>query len=253
MPQLPYNHVQHAASVCIGDTFRLRLTDKVKPMVVGTSLSDDGTTVTLMFDDHSHYTFRTFDDPVMFPRRPDGSTIDWRRSDTPPTVHDLAYGDMLPDYFTGLATDKWWMRVMSVTPPARSPHNLAVVTCQLPSDEFARFVFAQTEPVVFPRELYDDTPMTRGRVHKTGNPEWFGPYRHRMTGARFMFTEHPFGRGRWPASIKPFDPQAEPLPNDECHRMRYPKSDWDWNLEPLEPNLPTGSARRVRRGGFSLI
>ena len=200
------------------------------------------------FDDGSTYQFPYWGGEVVFPRRPDGSTVDWRLADEPPLTTDVYPGDLLQnaDLPEG------------VPPMALTPQQVVSLRC-LPKD-FApgmrvydlstktpgfrgirRYRSAATERVTWPREEVQGLSRRR---KGPGKLEWFGPYVHEDSGAIFYFSRHPTGRGRWPSGVDEYRPNAHYERGRE-YRLRFPTWDWDPALIPQAADLPVGRVKRA--------
>lgn len=242
-----------AIEVRVGDRFIADIT-RLEPELV-TFVDRTATSVTLVVG-NVRYTFAPFED-VVFPRRVSGALFDWRTIPSPPTIGDLALGDTLPAVDgTTDGDDEGFMG----TPPQmvtsiRCIQNQAGVpvfylTCSYFDPEREKrntvtYSFTFGEPIQFPR-FKTAIPQIR-HTEGSGELEWFGPYTHQVTGATFMFSKHPYGRGRWPSWVKIFDPTLPPTADGQPHYCRFPARDWDPDLNPSDPKLPRGVVARGPR------
>jgi len=184
-------------------------------------------------------------DPVFLPRREPYASFDWRTAATPPKLHELFVGDKLPsptghlvgdDDFTAHQT----VRSIRYVDKMSMPGIVFVcdVTAVHPTGT-RRYRFSSIEDITFPRKQ-----VAFNRQNNAGEVIWFGPYRNKITGCLWEFTEHPTGRGRWPVGIDPYNPYAQPTDDGAPRKARFPKYDWDPSLEPLEKSLPKGIVKR---------
>jgi hypothetical protein len=225
----------------------MRVSDPPVPVLEVFYDSDDGTPTLKTIQ--AIHRFR-WDEKVIFPRRPDGSTINWFQGrKVAPTPEDIAVGDILPPNLPSaeelrrsnpFMASTWDQHFQIVTRLYRSrTEGMYVLKTHAPHHmnpnhdlghpmRFTYNVFAG-RPVTFPREQYDE------RNIRSGNPEVFGPYEWcaRSDGtpgayrdAELWLYVHPSGRGRWPAKFPPFVPPMAGMRGE--FKMRPPSSHEDW-------------------------
>lgn len=160
---------------------------------------------------------------VAFPRRPDGSTVDWRRAEKPPMLREVHVGDLLPEkgpaheWMPDPQQDARWeavpqekrdylenewrargQEVMAITPAPKSDGHVFVITTRSLVHRNGRYFVRDDQPIRFPRGL----PTTADQVAAPlKRPlEGWGPY---LLNGRYAFLiGHPHGAGRWPAWTK---------------------------------------------------
>lgn len=186
-----------------------------------------------------HWTFRANEVPG-FPRRPDGSTYDWRRqSTTTPTARHLAFGDLLPAADGSLdAPPQVVVAVLraayrgrtpsdpQATPRVRFEVRTMTYVPGLPQ-QMRRFYVSPDEELHFPRGSSADAgarASTPARLRPARAYEPGVTYVNVETGATFRFLRHEFGRGRWPASAPAFDPDLPPRADGRPHVTRPPRN-----------------------------
>lgn len=189
-----------------------------------------------------------WDEVVVLPRR-DGPPKNW--TDGPPPKSNEVYpGDILPTEGGATQPADELQRVIDISIKTEGAARFPFVYIRTtnPGWESAKttvlYKFAFGQPVVFP---HPRTNLTNRTKQPIGELVFFGPYQHRITGARFEFARHPFGRGRWPSHVAVYDPQLPALPNDAAHRCRFPQFDWDPDLVPLAEGLPVGRVKAYTR------
>jgi hypothetical protein len=77
--------------------------------------------------------------------------------------------------------------------------------------------------IIIARALTDPTCIDAAKIRMTSREEVDdrATYRHKYTQARFRFTRHPHGAGRWPAGIFPYDARLGPHPGGGVYECRY--------------------------------
>jgi hypothetical protein len=178
-----------------------------------------------------------WDQLLMFPRRQDGSVIDWRRvTDRVPQPVDIVVGDTLasPEPFPDvedddagkLAKSLWWAGHQVVTKMFHDAafNHVAIRTYQDINYQTRTWRFHITEGVVFPRF---EVRRPNGKSEFVDRTKQYGPYTDVKTGNTHMFFVHPFGRGRWPSHISKFSWKQGFHPDPYFSRPPSSKKDWD--------------------------
>lgn len=201
---------------------------------------------------------------VAFPRRPDGSRRDWWSEGINPLLRDVCIGDTLPPANPKPPSERnpwedeklaYWLRVSGAQSYDDLPQQVkdqfeqdfwmtrqeVVSMWMIDSLEWG---FACYEPlgritrnyrghimaaVEFPRQSVARVdPAAREYTEDGLRVVYaFGPYEHKLRERYFMFAEHPYGRGRWPADIKPWDE----VDNDQQVVVtRPPKDAEEWSF-----------------------
>lgn len=206
-----------------------------------------------------------------FPRRPDGTTKDWRKEDRDPLPRELAIGDTLPpnttpmwerqsddeelqfllktakvakyedlpEYIKQDHEKKYDASAQEVTAIWATKHsaNEWYVMCYDKAVRANRQYVCHTElPLTFPRLPKARVP---GIAREDAELITYGPYEHISKGdGRYLFAVHPYGRGRWPAFLKEVDNNALILEDGEIRATRHPVVSWSkFNFVP-DPPLP---------------
>lgn len=245
-----------AAYLVPGKRFRLHHDGKYYRVVTVQEVPGTGQ-IRAVFDDPANtvHTFNSWAEQVIFPRRPDGSTIDWRLSDRAPFAWEVYPGDKLrnalePELPIELTEPQLVTAIHTLVRQAEFDIYDIHTTCASDPGNH-RYRFTQNELVTWPREEVQG--LDGRRATKSGVLQWHGPYVRSDTGAVFYLAEHPTGRGRWPSyqghPIQPYPHNADLPHRDEPYRFRFPWHDWDDRLIPGDPALPTGHVRAYRREG----
>lgn len=188
------------------------------------------------------------DEPILFPRRPDGSRIDWTQRDNLPHVRELCPGDIVGPGKPSPEIKRLLEMSGVETMDELKGH---------PNEEFIRKLHADESLVVrrisqylktdfwevtcvplkvsvgqkerrfkcAPAQLFDPAnhvpPKTVKEPRKTEYTQ-HGPYVDRVTGRVLFFAVHPTGRGRWASWLeRPFPG----LPDDgKIHPSRPPSN-----------------------------
>jgi hypothetical protein len=156
------------------------------------------------------------DELVTFPRRPDGSILDWRNYEPAPYPAQLAIGDLL-NPITGpipiegppdMTAEEYQLHrrnktqhVQVITRSAVNP-GIVVITTSSTYDKTRRWVFGWDEQVIFPHERRD---RPTGYDPYAIRLEGYGPYLYvdPTTQDEYLYflVTHPTGRGKWPAAL----------------------------------------------------
>jgi hypothetical protein len=162
----------------------------------------------IVHTDQGSWRFR-WDQMMVFPRRPDGSTKDWRNEKIFPTVRDVVVGDIFacvdpkPDVNDEKMMKVWNARYQQVT---RMYHAARYEFVRVQTFESAMYTtrtwnFHVTELIVFPRV---ETSLESNKRETIDRSKRYGPYVDKQVGNTYMFLVHPTGRGRWPGNLAPF-------------------------------------------------
>lgn len=260
---MPRSETPMAVSASPGTILRKQhLTQAASHVLISTSPHPDGVHV-IVTTNSGTWTFRP-DELLDFPRRPDGSTVDWSLPDVrPPMAAELHVGDLLPPpdgstrpTATVIAEDatdsqratiemldrnllNHWeatrQRVVSITSHPQTIQILQVNTRFVESRGMLRWRILRDERVEFPRSA--STSLTAAR--KKVRPKTFdelqltghGPYMDRRSPNDIvMLVDHPTGRGRWPSQLMTGDWYLELTDHLRLVFLRPPgpKTPYDW-------------------------
>jgi len=192
-----------------------------------------------------------------FPRRHDGSTVDWFERGEDPYPTDLAVGDtlrpvqdppwetgdetiaqilktakvssfdQLPGYLQDSIRDRWRASAQEVTAiwaPSIDAMEWWVMCYDKVSRARRQYLCHVAVPLTFPREV----KSYRRTIGKEDvELVYYGPYIYEEYGLTdegldgcYLFATHPYGRGRWPAALG--DPLKLKVQRNEVRITRHP-------------------------------
>lgn len=192
--------------------------------IVEVTFPDDSTDVRIKTT-HGEWDFG-LEDPLVFPRRQDGSTIDWTaQEDEYPTPLEVRVGDLLRPESTSMpnphrsgvmslseqsrtfALRNWRLQCRRVTAITAHPNSLELIDVIMAvGQDIRRYTFHKAERIGMQRTATIDRARTAAMSYaratsKSSRPPTFGPYQRDDTEELVMIAVHPTGRGRWPREI----------------------------------------------------